>query len=209
MRLGLSERVAIEAGIYRRDSLTKIAKDTGISRKSLSKEIRQNRTLAPAAKFNGKDCRFAAECTRQCVCGDFLCRQECVFCRKIDCRTLCPAYSPLSCMRIQSPPYVCNVCQLRRGCVCDRAYYVATQAHAVAMRRYSESRSKPQTHGDELAALDKLVTPRIAISMPVCSVLEIWICAGKSLIVKEENRKRPLIRLQTRNSVKPGRMKTF
>ena len=74
MRLGLSERVAIEAGIYRRDSLTKIAKDTGISRKSLSKEIRQNRTLAPAAKFNGKDCRFAAECTRQCVCGDFLCR---------------------------------------------------------------------------------------------------------------------------------------
>ena len=83
MRLGLSERVAIEAGIYRRDSLTKIAKDTGISRKSLSKEIRQNRTLAPAAKFNGKDCRFAAECTRQCVCGDFLCRQECVFCRKI------------------------------------------------------------------------------------------------------------------------------
>ena len=155
MRLGLSERVAIEAGIYRRDSLTKIAKDTGISRKSLSKEIRQNRTLAPAAKFNGKDCRFAAECTRQCVCGDFLCRQECVFCRKIDCRTLCPAYSPLSCMRIQSPPYVCNVCQLRRDCVCDRAYYVATQAHAVAMRRYSESRSKPQTHGDELAALDK------------------------------------------------------
>ena len=122
MRLGLSERVAIEAGIYRRDSLTKIAKDTGISRKSLSKEIRQNRTLAPAAKFNGKDCRFAAECTRQCVCGDFLCRQECVFCRKIDCRTLCPAYSPLSCMRIQSPPYVCNVCQLRRGCVYDRAY---------------------------------------------------------------------------------------
>lgn len=161
MRLGLSERVAIEAGIYRRDSLTKIAKDTGISRKSLSKEIRQNRTLAPACKINGKDCRFAAECTRQCVCGDFLCRQECVFCRKIDCRTLCPAYSPLSCMRIQSPPYVCNVCQLRRGCVCDRAYYVATQAHAVAMRRYSESRSKPQTHGDELAALDKLVTPLI------------------------------------------------
>ena len=170
MRLGLSERVAIEAGIYRRDSLTKIAKDTGISRKSLSKEIRQNRTLAPAAKFNGKDCRFAAECTRQCVCGDFLCRQECVFCRKIDCRTLCPAYSPLSCMRIQSPPYVCNVCQLRRGCVCDRAYYVATQAHAVAMRRYSESRSKPQTHGDELAALDKLMTSLIKKGQPLTHI---------------------------------------
>ena len=105
MRLGLSERVAIEAGIYRRDSLEKIAKDIGISRKSLSKEIRQNRTFAPAAKFNGKDCRFAAECTRQCVCGDVFCRRECVFCRKIDCRTFCAAYTPLSCKKIESPPY--------------------------------------------------------------------------------------------------------
>ena len=105
MRLGLSERVAIEAGIYRRDSLEKIAKDIGISRKSLSKEIRQNRTFAPAAKFNGKDCRFAAECTRQCVCGDVFCRRECVFCRKIDCSTLCSAYAPLSCKKIESSPY--------------------------------------------------------------------------------------------------------
>ena len=69
-----------------------------------------------------------------------------------------------------SPVYVCNVCQLRRGCVCDRAYYVATQAHAVAMRRYSESRSKPQTHGDELAALDKLVTPLIKKGQPLTHI---------------------------------------
>ena len=117
-----------------------------------------------------KICRFAAECTRQCVCGDYLCRRECVFCRKIDCRTLCSAYSPLSCKRIESPPYVCNVCQLRRGCACDRAYYVATQAHAVAMRRYSESRSKPQTHGDELTSLDKLVAPLIKKGQPLTHI---------------------------------------
>lgn len=169
-RFGLSERTAIEAGIYRRASFSQIAKEIRSTARSVSAEIRRNCTLSIAPKFNGKDCRFATECTRQCVCGDFLCRQECVFCRKIDCRTLCPAYSPLSCMRIQSPPYVCNVCQLRRGCVCDRAYYVATQAHAVAMRRYSESRSKPQTHGDELAALDKLVTPLIKKGQPLTHI---------------------------------------
>lgn len=169
-RFGLSERTAIEAGIYRRASFSQIAKEIGSTARSVSAEIRRNCTLSIAPKFNGKDCRFATECTRQCVCGDFLCRQECAFCRKIDCRTLCPAYSPLSCMRIQSPPYVCNVCQLRRGCVCDRAYYVATQAHAVAMRRYSESRSKPQTHGDELAALDKLVTPLIKKGQPLTHI---------------------------------------
>lgn len=161
MRLGLSERIVIEAGIYRRVSLAKIAKQIGINKKSVSKKIRQNRTFAPAAKFNGKGCRFAVECTRQCVCEDYFCRQECAFCRKFDCRTLCSAYAPLSCKRVESPPYVCNVYQLRRGCACDRTYYVATQAHAVAMRRYSESRGKPQTHGEELASLGKLVAPLI------------------------------------------------
>lgn len=170
MRLGLSERIAIEAGIYRRDSFAEIAKQIGISTKSLSKEIRQNRTLAPAAKFNGKDCRFAAECTRKLLCGDVFCNRECVYCRRFDCRTLCSAYSPLTCKHIENPPYVCNVCQLRRGCTCDRAYYVATQAHAVAMRRYSEARSKPQTHGDELQALDELITPLIKKGQPLTHI---------------------------------------
>ena len=96
-RFGLSERTAIEAGIYRRASFSQIAKEIGSTARSVSAEIRRNCTLSIAPKFNGKDCRFAAECTRQCVCGDFLCRQECVFCRKIDCRTLCPAipHSPV------------------------------------------------------------------------------------------------------------------
>ena len=38
------------------------------------------------------------------------------------------------------------------------------------MRRYSESRSKPQTHGDELAALDKLMTPLIKKGQPLTHI---------------------------------------
>jgi len=170
MRLGLSERTAIEAGIYRRESFAEIAKKIGISTKSLSKEIRLNRTIAPGAKFNGKDCRFASECTQQFVCKDPGCSRECVFCRKIDCRTLCSAYSPLTCKLVDNPPYVCNVCQRRRGCKCDRAYYIATQAHAVAMKRYSDARSKPQTHGKELEKLDKLVAPLIKKGQPLTHI---------------------------------------
>lgn len=107
-RFGLSERTAIEAGIYRRASFAQIAKEIGTTARSVSEEIRRNRTLSPAAKFNGKDCRFAAECTRQCVCGDRFCRHECVFCRKIDCRTVCSGYAPFSCKRIGAP--VCLQC---------------------------------------------------------------------------------------------------
>lgn len=55
-RFGLSERTAIEAGIYRRASFAQIAKEIGTTARSVSEEIRRNRTLSPAAKFNGKDC---------------------------------------------------------------------------------------------------------------------------------------------------------
>lgn len=168
--LGLSERMAIEAGLYRKDSLAQIAKQIGVQTRAVSEEIRRNRTIAPAPRFNGKDCRFAAECNRQFVCKDSSCAFECVFCRKFDCTTLCPAYVPLTCKSISSPPYVCNVCQQRRGCTSDRAYYVATQAHAVAKRRFSEARSKPQTQGDKLEALDNLVTPLIKKGQPLTHI---------------------------------------
>ena len=170
MRLGLSERTAIEAGIYRRISLSKMAKQMGISAKSISKEIRQNRTFSRAPRFNGKNCRFAADCKRQFVCKDPYCSRDCVFCRKIDCTTVCSSYAPLSCKLIESPPYVCNVCQQRRGCSCDRAYYVATQAHALAMKRYSVARSKPHTQGEELENLDILLTPLIKKGQPLTHI---------------------------------------
>lgn len=169
-RLGLAERIAIEAGIYRKDSLEKIAKDIGIRRRAVSEEIRRNRTLSPAPRYNGKDCRFAAECTKQFVCKNPYCSFSCVLCRKVDCTKVCPAYAPITCSYTNRPPYVCNVCTHRRGCVADRAYYIATQAHAMAMRRFSDARCKPQTQGDELELLDNLVTPLIKKGQPLTHI---------------------------------------
>ena len=170
MRLGLPERIAIEAGIYRRDSMEKIAKDIGISRRAVSEEIRRNRTLSPAARYNGKDCRFAAECTQQFVCKNVHCSFSCVLCRKVNCTTICPAYAPVTCAFTNRPPYVCNVCSHRRGCTADRAYYIATQANAMAMKRFSDARCKPQTQGDELEVLDQLVTPLIKKGQPLTHI---------------------------------------
>lgn len=169
-RLALSERTAIESGIYRRDSFAEIAKHIGMSPRAVSEEIRRNSTKSPAPRYNGKDCRFAAECDRQFVCGNPTCGLSCVLCRKFDCRTVCTAYASTTCSRLNSPPYVCNVCQVRRGCTADRAYYIAAQAHAVAMRRYSTARSKPQTCGTELESLDRLVTPLIRKGQPLTHI---------------------------------------
>ncbi|WP_366522116.1 helix-turn-helix domain-containing protein [uncultured Subdoligranulum sp.] len=46
-RMTLSDRIVIEAGIYARKSLTKIAKSPHKSRRHVSKEIRRNGTRTP------------------------------------------------------------------------------------------------------------------------------------------------------------------
>ena len=169
-RLGLSERTAIEAGIYRRDSFAEIAKQIGVSPRAVSEEIRRNRILSPAPRYNGKDCRYASECCKRHICGNVFCNRECVLCRKVDCRSICPTYLTPVCKHVSRPPYVCNVCQLRRSCKADRAYYFATQANAMAMRRYSSARSNPHTQGDELNALDQLVSPLILKGQPLTHI---------------------------------------
>ena len=52
----------------------------------------------------------------------------------------------------------------------DRVYYMAQQADAMAKRRYSQARSKPQLAEDEMAALDALVTPLIKKGQPLTHI---------------------------------------
>lgn len=170
MRLGLSERTFIEAGIYRKMNFADIAKQLGVQPRAVSEEIRRNRIYSPATRYFGKDCRFASECGRRFVCGNTLCVSLCVTCRKFDCTKFCKGFSSLSCNFLNKPPYVCNVCQLRRGCVSDRAYYIAVQANAIASKRYSDARSNPHVVGDTLTELDQLVTPLIKKGQPLSHI---------------------------------------
>lgn len=169
-RITLSERTAIEAGVYAKLSLNEIAKKIHKSPKSVSREIRQNRTLIKGDKPNGKDCIYAGECKRKGLCGNAYCTRKCVDCWETDCRTICARYDKSSCGLLSKPPYVCNTCQRRRKCKADRAYYIAAQADAVAKRRYSKARSKPQVQGDELEALNRLVTPLIKKGQPLTHI---------------------------------------
>lgn len=56
-RMTLSDRIAIEAGIYARKNLTEIAKTIHKSRRHVSEEIRRNGTKTPGEHPYGK---FAA-----------------------------------------------------------------------------------------------------------------------------------------------------
>ncbi|MBQ3461862.1 MAG: IS30 family transposase [Clostridia bacterium] len=62
------------------------------------------------------------------------------------------------------------MCSRKRKCRCDRAYYIAQQADATSKRRYSQSRSKIQTRGEDLEKLDSLVSPLILKGQPLTHI---------------------------------------
>ena len=181
-RFTLVERIGIECGIYQKLKLSEIAKKIGKTPGSVSREIRANRTIAPGEHPCGKDCCFAGECKTKGLCGKMGCSKRCVACREYDCRELCSKYNNTPCSILSKPPYVCNTCVRRRKCKADRAYYIAQQADAMAKRRYSNSRSKIQTRGEELEKLDELVSPLILKGQPLT---HIWSEHGEELSISQ------------------------
>ena len=181
-RFTLVERIGIECGIYQKLKLSEIAKKIGKTPGSVSREIRANRTVAPGEHPCGKDCCFAGECKTKGLCGKMGCSKRCVACREYDCRELCSRYNNTPCSILSKPPYVCNTCVRRRKCKADRAYYIAQQADAMAKRRYSNSRSKIQTRGEELEKLDELVSPLILKGQPLT---HIWSEHGEELSISQ------------------------
>ena len=169
-RITLSDRTAIEAGIYARQSLTEIAAKIGKTTIAVSREIRKNCTPVRGIHPHGNDCHFAFNCKRKHLCSEQNCERNCVHCKTVDCRTLCKRFSNSPCKQLSKPPYVCNVCTSRRVCKADRAYYIAAQADAVAKRRYSDSRRGPQLDKEEIAALDALVSPLILKGQPLTHI---------------------------------------
>ena len=169
-RITLSDRVAIEAGIYSKLSLKEIARRIQKSARYVSDEIKRNCTKVRGIRSHGKDCHNATGCKRKKLCGDPFCEKNCVTCQTVDCRIVCAAYNNSPCIQLQRPPYVCNVCGNRRKCKMDRAYYISHQADAVARRRYSDSRSRPHLRGDEMEALDRLVSPLVRKGQPLTHI---------------------------------------
>lgn len=169
-RINLSERAAIEAGIYGKQSLKEIAEKLGRTVKAVSREIRTNCTRVPGTHPRGNDCRIATGCKRGHLCGDKSCNRKCVYCKEVDCRTICRQYDNSPCTQLSKPPYVCNVCNSRRVCKADRAYYIAAQADAVARRRYANARCGPHVTGERMQALDDLVSPLVKKGQPLTHI---------------------------------------
>ena len=165
----LSDRIAIEAGIYAKLTFEEIGRKIGKTSTAISKEIRRNSTFLKGEHPHGNDCRFATGCNKTRLCSEN-CKRQCVHCKAADCRQICSRYNNEPCNIRTKPPYVCNVCHRRRKCKSDRMYYIAQQADAMSQRRYSSSRSNPHIKGEELDKLNELITPLVKKGQPLTHI---------------------------------------
>jgi len=169
-QMDLSDRIAIEIGINRKDSFKKIARLLNRHPSTIASEIKTNRTYFVGEYYRGIDCQRARQCKLTNVCGERLCYSICVKCKLEDCREYCPEYKSMTCKEYVSPPYVCNNCSQRRVCHKERYFYSAKHADALVKRRRSESRIGLRLESDELKELDRLITGLVRKGQPLTHI---------------------------------------
>ena len=168
-QMDLSDRMAIEVGLTRKDSFRKIAQVLRRHPTTIAKEVKQNRTYISGNYWHGKDCHYVRTANMHHICGDMECEKNCCSCQ-YDCRRVCPRYKSVACHRFEKPPYVCNSCHDRNRCQKEKYIYSAKYADAVVTRRRSESRQGVRIAPEEMKALDALVTRLVKKGQPLVHI---------------------------------------
>jgi IS30 family transposase len=156
------ERLHIEHWLKAGVSLNGIAEELGKSRSTISREIRAR--AVPSDKSGvgriPNRCTMRKECIRCQICLDKPdCTRRCSTCNL--CNILCDDFVEEVCYRLYDPPYVCNGCIDERICTLRKSYYLHRKAHEAYREMLVESRTGANITEEELAALDKFVSPML------------------------------------------------
>lgn len=158
-------RERIEAGIAAGDSARSIARDVGVSPSTVTREVRNNRTVReparnPKAKLavrcaRYRDCEVVGGACEGCRSAGVRCRD----CRSRSCIDSCAGFELRMCPRTERWPFVCPPkCPKRAHCSFPKCSYRAADADVAHRARLSSSRSGVDLTEDELAELDEAVT---------------------------------------------------
>lgn len=171
-QLTLTDRVAIEVGLARKESFAKIAKQLRKHPHTIAREVKENRTHLPAEYAFGNDCKNYAGCRRTGLCGadPEACDYQCKKCRGESCHVLCDNYESSECQLPNNPPYVCNTCYRRTMCKKNRYYYNAKYADAAVTRRRSLSRSGVRLSKEQLKEVGDIIRPLIKKGQPLTHI---------------------------------------
>lgn len=170
-QMTLSDRLAIEVGIERKESFKRIAKRLNRHPSTIAHEVKENRTFIHGNYPGGNDCKFARQCREQHICGqDDFCNYYCRLCKVHNCHDYCKRYTSVKCNKWESAPYVCNTCHQKKLCWKDKYIYTAQYADAAVKRRRSENRKGIRLNRDEKERLDLLVTRLVRKGQPLTHI---------------------------------------
>lgn len=180
------ERLDIQKVLKDNLSLKEIGIKLNKSPTTISREIRKYSseiaTGYPGFPFN--DCKHRMNCRSKNLCGAECTRKSAVYCKLCNkCNDNCSDYLQEICTARFRPPYVCNGCSQISKCTLLKTIYNAEHAHIKSHETISESRSGLCVSEDEIARLNKIISPLILQGQ---SVHQIYIEHENDLMCSEK-----------------------
>lgn len=179
--LTIADRIEIEKGLARNISFASIARTIGVSTSTVSREVKQNRTIAPLNKQGSSLCINKRECNERNICGSCPSRLgKCKDCKRVRCIKVCESFNERLCNKLEKAPFICGDCPRLSNCSYRRASYRAVDAQLKYECRLVETREGISLSSTELVRVTKIVKSHLQRGW---SFEAIWAAYGNVLPV--------------------------
>ena len=180
------ERLELQKYLKESLSFKEISRRLGKNPTTISREVRKYSseiaTGYPGFPYNA--CKNRINCRNKNVCGKECTRKSAIYCKLCtSCNSNCLEFIEEVCTARFRVPYVCNGCESICKCTLLKNIYDAERAHIKAHESISQSRSGLCVSEDEIARLNKIISPLVQNGQ---SVNQIYINHQDELMCSEK-----------------------
>ena len=180
------ERLDLQKYLKESLSFKEISRRMDKNPTTISREVRKYSsevaTGYPGFSFNA--CKNRFNCRMKKVCGKECSRKSDIYCKLCSsCNDNCPEFVKEICTAKFRVPYVCNGCETIGKCTLLKNIYDAEHAHINAHETISQARSGLCVSEDEIARLNKVISPLVQNGQ---SVNQIYINHQDELMCSEK-----------------------
>ena len=183
------DRLVLQKHLKEGMSFKKIAAELHKDPSTISREVRKYSveiaTGRPGFSFNACKHRMTCKIKMPTLCGDQCTRRGSggMSCKACRCNEHCPDFVEEVCTMRMRVPYVCNACPSIDKCTLLKTFYDAEKAHLKSHQVVSESRSGLATSEEEIARLNRIITPLVRQGH---SIHEIYVTHQDELMCSEK-----------------------
>ena len=178
--LTLSDRTYIEQELLQKSTFSSIGITLHKDPSTISKEVKRNFKSVPAKySYKCNICKHYKDCdlmSKELKCPSYNPNYCSFYCKKCHRRRVigfCPYFLPLTCDKINKPPYVCNYCESFSSCPLGKKIYDAAYAQRQYEKTLYNSRKGINMTPEELQELNNLISPLILKGQPLSHIFAV------------------------------------